>query len=284
MLLTLKVIKSFTMKKFLFIISLILTISTLSFAYSKPPLASFLLSDVRLLPSPFLHAQELNKKYLLELDVDRLLAPFLREAGLTPKAESYTNWENTGLDGHIGGHYLSALSLMYASTGDKQIKERLDYMIGELKRCQDVNGNGYIGGVPGGNAVWQEIKEGRIDAHGFSLNGKWVPLYNIHKTYAGLKDAWIYTNNKKVSSLYLDGRNEDNLIALRCKIPEEMQQAEKLTVRFSAQANATTAKIAEVSILSDKITTHNMVHYKEGAEEKDFAAYLFTYFLGNRVE
>ena len=63
-------------------------------------------------------------RYLLGIDPDRLLAPYLKEAGLSPKAENYTNWENTGLDGHIGGDYLSALSYMYAATGNKEIKAR----------------------------------------------------------------------------------------------------------------------------------------------------------------
>lgn len=75
------------------------------------------LSQVELLDSPFLHAQNTNKDYLLALDTEKLLAPFRREAGL-PFKETYGNWESSGLDGHIGGHYLSALSLMYASTGD----------------------------------------------------------------------------------------------------------------------------------------------------------------------
>ena len=164
-------------------------------AQEKPLLSYFTLQDVTLLQSPFKHAEDLNKKYLLELNADRLLAPFLREAGLTPKAQSYTNWENTGLDGHIGGHYLSGLSLMYASSGDTAIKNRLDYMISELKRCQDANGNGYIGGVPGGKKTWDEIASGNIKAGSFDLNGKWVPLYNIHKTYAGLRDAYLLAGN-----------------------------------------------------------------------------------------
>ena len=50
-------------------------------------------------------------RYLLGIDPDRLLAPYLKEAGLSPKAKNYTNWENTGLDGHIGGHYLSAFPI-----------------------------------------------------------------------------------------------------------------------------------------------------------------------------
>jgi len=117
------------------------------------PVQSFPLSDVRLLKSPFEQAQETDMKYILSLNPDRLLAPYLREAGLTPRAPSYGNWENTGLDGHIGGHYLSALSLMYASTGNPEIKKKLDYMLAELKRCQNYNGNGYVGGIPGGKAM-----------------------------------------------------------------------------------------------------------------------------------
>ena len=150
---------------------------------------SFPVSSVRLTASPFKHAEDMDIQYLLAINPDRLLAPYLKEAGLTPKAGNYTNWENTGLDGHIGGHYVSALSYMYASTGHPEIKGRLDYMIGELKRCQDADG--YLSGVPGGRRIWQEIKEGNIRASGFGLNDGWVPLYNIHKLYAGLRDAYL---------------------------------------------------------------------------------------------
>ncbi|MDX8337757.1 glycoside hydrolase family 127 protein [Draconibacterium sp. IB214405] len=168
------------------------------------PVEYFNLGDVKLLDSEFKNAQELDKQYLLTLEPDRLLAPFLREAGLETKAESYPNWENTGLDGHIGGHYLTGLSLMYAATGDKEIKQRLDYMISELKRCQDANGNGYIGGVPGGQTMWDEVKSGDIRAGAFSLNEKWVPLYNIHKTYAGLRDAWLYAHSETAKQMLVD--------------------------------------------------------------------------------
>jgi DUF1680 family protein len=183
---------------------------------------TFYLHDVELLESPFLHAQEQDKKYLLALRADRLLAPFQREAGLPQKAESYTNWENTGLDGHIGGHYLSALSLMFASTGDKEIKARLDYMIDALKSCQDANRNGYIGGVPGGKAIWEEVEAGNIRAGKFNLNGKWVPLYNIHKTYAGLRDAWLYTKNEKAKEMLV--KMTDWAIRLVAQLSEKQIQ------------------------------------------------------------
>jgi len=155
----------------------------------------FDLKDVRLLDGPFKTAQDRDREYLLELDADKLLSPFLREAGLPVKADSYTNWENTGLDGHIGGHYVSALSYMFASTGDKQIGDRLNYMISQLKLCQDKTGTGYIGGVPNSSRLWDEIAKGDIRASNFGLNGGWVPLYNIHKTYNGLRDAYLVAGN-----------------------------------------------------------------------------------------
>ncbi|NDW11357.1 glycosyl hydrolase [Bacteroides sp. 214] len=159
---------------------------------------AFPLSDVELLNSPFLQAQQTDLNYILAMNPDRLLAPYLREAGLTPKAPSYTNWENSGLDGHIGGHYISALAMMYASLPNplqEPLGERLCYMINELKRCQDAVGTGFIGGTPGSIPMWNEIKAGNIRAGGFDLNGKWVPLYNIHKTYAGLRDAYLFAGN-----------------------------------------------------------------------------------------
>ncbi|MGO4910805.1 beta-L-arabinofuranosidase domain-containing protein [Leeuwenhoekiella sp. W20_SRS_FM14] len=153
----------------------------------------FSLNQVSVTTGIFKEAALTDFKYIQQLNPDRLMAPFLREAGLEPKAESYTNWENTGLDGHTLGHYISALAMYYASTGDIKAKELLDYTLSELNKVQKANGNGYIGGIPGGATLWAEIKTGKINAGSFSLNEKWVPLYNIHKTFNGLKDAWIHT-------------------------------------------------------------------------------------------
>lgn len=164
----------------------------------------FRVNDVKLTQSDFKHAEDMDIRYLLGIDPDRLLAPYLKEAGLTPKAQNYTNWENTGLDGHIGGHYLSALSYMYASTGNAEIKGRLDYFISELKRCADANGNGYISGVPDGKKKWKEISEGNIRASSFGLNDGWVPLYNIHKIFAGLRDAYLLTGNKDAKQMFIN--------------------------------------------------------------------------------
>ena len=190
------------MKTTPFILALLLSAS-LSKAQNVPQVSYFPLQDVKLLDSPFLQAQQTDLHYILALNPDRLLAPFLREAGLTPKAPSYTNWENTGLDGHIGGHYLSALSMMYAATGDTAIYNRLNYMLDELYRAQQAVGTGFIGGTPGSLQLWKEIKAGNIRAGGFDLNGKWVPLYNIHKTYAGLRDAYLYTGSNQARRMLI---------------------------------------------------------------------------------
>lgn len=106
----------------------------------------FDLQDVRLLDSPFKHAMDLNVEVLLSYDTDRLLAPFFIEAGLEPKGELFPNW--AGLDGHVGGHYVSALAIHYAATGDSRLKERLDYVLSQLAMCAAARNDGYIGECP----------------------------------------------------------------------------------------------------------------------------------------
>ena len=176
------------MKRFFTFVALAAALS--ASAQLPTRIETFPISSVRLGDSQFLRNQQADIHYLLALDADRLLAPYLKEAGLKPKAENYTNWENTGLDGHIGGHYLSALSYMLAATGNKEIEARLNYVLDELRRCQNAAGDGYLCGVPNGRKIWKEIAEGNIRAASFGLNDRWVPLYNIHKIYAGLRDAY----------------------------------------------------------------------------------------------
>jgi len=161
----------------------------------------FPLQQVRLLDGAFRDAQDRDIEYLLALDADRLLAPYLAEAGLEPRARNYGNWESSGLDGHIGGHYLSALSMAVAATDREDVRERLDYMLKEMRRAQDENGDGYLGGVPGGKALWAQVAAGDIRADSFGLNGAWVPWYNLHKVYAGLRDAWIYAGSEQARDM-----------------------------------------------------------------------------------
>lgn len=149
----------------------------------------------------FRHAMEKDKEWLLSLDADRLLSRFLTKAGLEPKADGYGGWENSKASGHSLGHYLSACSSVYATDGDERFKERVDYIVSELKRCQDARGTGYVGAMPEEERIWKEISEGDIRTNGGAdLNGGWVPLYTIHKLWAGLIDAVKYTE----SSLAMD--------------------------------------------------------------------------------
>ncbi|MCA9258822.1 MAG: glycoside hydrolase family 127 protein, partial [Planctomycetales bacterium] len=161
----------------------------------------FDLSDVELLEGPFLHATKLNRDQLLSYDADRLLAPFLAEAGLEPKAKRYGNWESIGLDGHTAGHYLSALANAAATLDDDACRERIAYMVSEMARCQEAHGDGYVGGVPRSRELWSQIESGNVDASGFSLGNRWVPLYNLHKTFAGLRDAYVVAGNAQAKDV-----------------------------------------------------------------------------------
>ncbi len=149
----------------------------------------------------FKNAQDVDLRYILSLNPDKLLSPYLIDAGLPLKAERYGNWESSGLDGHIGGHYLSALAMMYASTGNAELKKRLDYMVDQLAKCQAKNGNGYVGGIPQGKVFWERIHKGDIDGSSFGLNNTWVPLYNIHKLFAGLRDAYEFAGNQQAKQV-----------------------------------------------------------------------------------
>lgn len=156
----------------------------------------FSLDDITLLEGPFLHAQEINKKVLLNYEPDRLLAKFRIEAGLIPRAEHYQGWEGMTLAGHSLGHYMSACAIMYQASGDPQFLDRVNYMVKELSECQAANGSGYIGAVPDGERVLsQEVGRGDIRARAFNLNGIWAPYYTMHKVMAGLSDAYRLCGN-----------------------------------------------------------------------------------------
>ncbi len=108
------------------------------------------LSAVRLTGGPLKQAQDLDADYLLKLEPDRMMAFYHQRAGLQPKAQGYTGWDGDGrnLTGHIAGHYLSGVSMMYAATGDARFKERADYLVREMKEVQDKHGDGYLGATP----------------------------------------------------------------------------------------------------------------------------------------
>jgi DUF1680 family protein len=163
------------------------------------------LSKVRLLGGPLKRAQDVTAEYLLQLEPDRMLAGYRIRAGLEPKPEGYGGWEavdSRPLTGHTAGHYLSAVSLMYAATSNEEFKSRADYIVTEFAEVQDARGDGYLGAIVNrdgidGRELFERLSWGEIKSSGFDLNGLWSPWYTLHKTYAGLRDAFRFTGNKK---------------------------------------------------------------------------------------
>ena len=181
----------------------------------------FPLSEVTLLDSPFKTAMEKNFQTLLAYDHFRLLTPYVRQAGLNSGSyaggesshPSFPNWGSAdfNLDGHVGGHYLTALSLAYAACRDVStkaaLKARLDYMVGVMKDCQaaydsDETGlKGFIGGQPM-NGGWQALyANGDISLRGTGNCA--VPWYCQHKILAGLRDAYVYAGNSDAREVFL---------------------------------------------------------------------------------
>lgn len=205
-----KAVKMLNKKKSLYIrsgLSFMASLAFLNFSlYAQDRLYAneFPLNNIQLLDGPFKHARDLNIETLLKYNVDRLLAGYRREAGLQPKDSIYKNWD--GLDGHIGGHYLSALAMNYAATKNEACRQRMEYMIAELKSCQNANdlnnadwGKGYAGAVPNSKVIWSSLQKGDF----IPFRAAWVPWYNVHKMYAGLRDAWMYTGNEDAKNIFL---------------------------------------------------------------------------------
>jgi DUF1680 family protein len=158
---------------------------------------------VRVLGGPLKQAQDLTAKYLLELEPDRMLAYYRVRAGLPQKAEPYAGWDGGGrnLTGHIAGHYLSAVSVMYLATGDARFKQRADYIVNEFKLVQDKHGDGFLSALEGIREAFGAVSKGDIRSGAFDLNGIWSPWYTLHKTFAGLRDAYRHTGNRTALDL-----------------------------------------------------------------------------------
>jgi uncharacterized protein len=162
---------------------------------------AFNLKDVRLLYGPFKHAQDLDAAYLLALEPDRLLNRFYKNAGLATKGDIYGGWESGGLSGHTLGHYLSACSMMYASTNDDRYKTNVNYIVEKVEQCQQARKTGYVGAIPNEDSIFGKVAKGEIKSSGFDLNGGWSPWYTVHKLMAGLVDAYLYCDNQKALSV-----------------------------------------------------------------------------------
>lgn len=145
-------------------------------------------ADVELLESPFKRAMEVDQRWLKEADVNRLLHNFRVNAGLRTNAQNLGGWESLDceLRGHSLGHFLSALALMYSSTGDEQYRTKGMDLVKGLAECQQTLGkDGYLSAFPE-HFIDRAVKEDIV----------WAPWYTLHKIYAGLLDQYLLCNNE----------------------------------------------------------------------------------------
>jgi hypothetical protein len=175
--------------------------------------SAFPLTDVRLLDGPFKHAMELNRAYLLSLDVDRLLHTFRLNAGLPSTAKPLGGWEEPKgeLRGHFAGHYLTACALMYASTGDERLKAKANALVAGLAECQAKFPSGYLSAYP------EEFFD-RVEAR----QRVWAPYYTLHKIFAGLQDVYVYCGNAQ--ALEVCKKFADWAIARNRRLTDEQMQ------------------------------------------------------------
>lgn len=143
----------------------------------------------------FKDSEKKGKEYLMYLDVDRLIAPCYEAAGKKPKKERYGGWESMAISGHSLGHYLSAVSAMYAADEDEELKKRIDYAVSELAYVQSFDEEGYVSGFK--RECFDKVFSGEFNVTRFELGDSWVPWYSIHKIYAGLIDVYNLTGNKQ---------------------------------------------------------------------------------------
>jgi DUF1680 family protein len=152
----------------------------------------FALTQVRLLASMFMDAQEANRALIKRYSADRLLHNFRVNAGLPSSSEPLGGWEKPDceLRGHFVGHFLSACALMYAATGDRELKSKADYMVAELAKCQERLGKGYLSAFP--VDLFARLKDRKP---------VWAPFYTYHKILAGMLDVHEYCANAQALSV-----------------------------------------------------------------------------------
>ncbi len=207
----------------------------------------FDLEAVRLLDGPFRRAMELDEKYLLSLDQDRLLHDFRVNAGLPSSAQPLGGWEapDVELRGHSVGHYLSALSLMYASTGDAVLKERAESMVTELAKVQAALPS--QGAHPGYLSAFPESFFDRVEKR----ERVWAPYYTIHKIMAGLLDVYVRFGDRQ--ALDVVTRMAD-WVKFRCDRLTDAQMQAMLGTEFGgmndvlANLYATTANADDLAL------------------------------------
>jgi DUF1680 family protein len=152
---------------------------------------AFPIQDVTLLESAFSQNMARNTAYLLFLDPDRMLRSFRRNYGIATSAEPIGGWELpvSQIRGHTTGHWLSALALTYANTGNGDALTLGQYLVAQLAVFQAQAGK--AGFNPGYLSAFPEVYFDWLEEGG----SVWSPYYMIHKYLAGLIDQYQLTQN-----------------------------------------------------------------------------------------
>lgn len=150
-------------------------------------LKDFSMGSVQCCDAYIENAFSLEKEYLKSLDSDKLLKGFCEIAGLPSDATKYGGWETSAIQGHTIGHYLTAVSQSFATSGDEEFKKIADHIIDVFWECQNKD-NGYLAAIP--ESHYEQIEKDDID-------GTWVPWYSMHKILAGIVKAYELTGNDK---------------------------------------------------------------------------------------
>jgi DUF1680 family protein len=237
------------------------------------------LTDVRLRPSAFATAVEVNIDYLMSLSPDRFLHNFRKYAGLEPKAPIYGGWESDTIAGHTLGHYMTALVLCWQQTGNPECRKRADYIVEELALCQAKRSDGYVGAlgrktkdgeIVDGEAIFPEVMRGEIKSGGFDLNGSWSPLYTVHKYFAGLLDVHAAWGNAKALEVVigLGGYFEKVFAALDDKQMQDLLNCEYGGLNESyAELYARTGDLRWLKV-ADRIFDHRVLDPLVAQEDK----------------
>lgn len=174
-----------------------------------------IMGSVTLQDEWLVNAAQKENEYLLSLDSEKFLYEWYRLSGLEPKTDSgYGGWERStdnNFRGHSFGHYMSALSQAYLTSGGetkKQLETEISEAVNGLAACQGAyaaahpESAGYVSPFP---EEWLQ----RVDSVPLagtkikSVDNLIVPYYNLHKMVAGLLDVAKNVEDQEIKSTAL---------------------------------------------------------------------------------
>lgn len=146
--------------------------------------------EAKLSESEFTVKRGRDVDYLMELKPENLLFSHYAEAGLNGllnyTVTAHGGWDSptSQIRGTFAGHWLSAAARACQETGNMQLKAKADFLVSEIGRCQERNGNGWAFPIP--EKYLYSLRDGK---------GFWASQYVCHKNMMGLLDMYLYAGN-----------------------------------------------------------------------------------------